>query len=108
MISGCNLPSTVSPQPWLSLDCLLVLIAGLAWIYYVTTLDLHLRDVRLAARLFAAGMIALAGLSVFLFLTHRALPFWHSPLGFGPFPNRNQTGDLFGISTVRGARLHAG
>ena len=97
---GLNLPSTVSLQPWLSLDSLVVLVAGLAWIYYVTTLDLHLRDVRMAARLFAAGVIALAGLSVFLFLTQRALPFWHAPLGFGPFPNRNQTGDLFGISTV--------
>ena len=28
------------------------------------------------------------------------LPFWHNDRGFGPFPNRNQTGDLFGISTV--------
>ena len=57
MISASN-SRTVSLQPWLSLDSLVVLIAGLAWIYYVTTLDLHLRDVRMAARLFAAGMIA--------------------------------------------------
>src|SRR5207248_238492 len=42
----------------------------------------------------------LAGLCIFLHLTRRTLPFWHNPLGFGPFPNRNQTGDLFGISTL--------
>ena len=97
---GVQLATTVSPQPWLTLDCLLVLIAGLGWVYYVATLDLQLRDVRLAARIFAAGIIVLAGLSIFLHLTRRALPFWHNPLGFGPFPNRNQTGDLFGISTL--------
>ena len=97
---GMQLATTVSPQPWLTFDCLLVLIAGLAWIYYVATLDLQLRDVRRAARVFAAGMIALAGLCIYLYLAGRALPFWHNPLGFGPFPNRNQTGDLFGISTL--------
>ena len=84
----------------MTLDCLLVLIAGLAWIYYVATFDFHLRDVRLAARIFAAGMIALAGLCIFLHLTQHTLPFWHNQRGFGPFPNRNQTGDLFGISTL--------
>ena len=97
---GLQLPATVSPQPWLALDCLLVLSAGLAWIYYVATLAFHLRDVRLAARLFAAGIIALASLCIYLYLTQRALPFWHNERGFGPFPNRNQTGDLFGISTL--------
>ena len=59
-----------------------------------------LRDIRLAARTFAGGIIALAVLSIYLHLTHSALPFWHNERGFGPFPNRNQTGDLFGISTV--------
>ncbi|HEY1581665.1 MAG TPA: O-antigen ligase family protein, partial [Chthoniobacterales bacterium] len=97
---GVQLAGTVSPQPWMTLDSLVLLLAGLAWIYYLTTLDLHLRDVRLAARVFSGGVIALAGLCIFLRLRHQALPFWHNDLGFGPFPNRNQTGDLFGISTL--------
>lgn len=97
---GIQLAPTLSPQPWLSLDSLLTLIAGLAWIYYVATLDADQRNVRLAARVFAGGMIALAGLCLFLHLTHRTLPFWHNERNFGPFPNRNQTGDLFGISTL--------
>ena len=29
-----------------------------------------------------------------------ALPFWHNPRGFGPFPNRNQTANLFGLTAV--------
>ncbi len=97
---GIQLADTVSPQPWLMLDGLLVLIAGLVWVYYVAALGLHLRDVRLAARMFAGGIIALAGLCIYLHLTQHALPFWHNQRGFGPFPNRNQTGDLFGISTL--------
>lgn len=95
-----QLPQTLSPQPWLTLDSLFTLIAGLAWIYYVAALHSDLRDVRRTARAFAGGMIALAGLCIYLHLTHSALPFWHNERGFGPFPNRNQTGDLFGISTL--------
>ena len=97
---GVQLAPTLSPQPWLTLDCLLTLVAGVAWIYYVVTLDADLRDIRLAARVFAGGMMTLAALSICLHLTHRALPFWHNVRDFGPYPNRNQTGDLFGISTL--------
>jgi O-antigen ligase len=97
---GVHLASTVSAQPWMTLDSFVLLLAGLAWIYYLTTLDIQLRDIRLAARVFAGGMMVLAALSIFLHLKGQALPFWHNARGFGPFPNRNQTGDLFGISTL--------
>ncbi len=97
---GLQLPGTVSPQPWLSLDSGVTLVAGLAWTYYVLTLEADLRDMRRAGRLFAAGMIALAALAILLHLRQAALPFWHNVRNFGPYPNRNQTGDLFGISTL--------
>jgi O-antigen ligase len=97
---GIQLASTFTVQPWMTLESLLILIAGLTWIYYVATLDGHLRDIRLAARTYAGGIIALAGFCIYLHLAHGALPFWHNQRGFGPFPNRNQTGDLFGISTL--------
>jgi O-antigen ligase len=97
---GVQLAPMVSPQPWLTLDCLFTLVAGVVWIYYVATLDADLRDIRLAARVFAGGMVALATLCLFLHFTQRALPFWHNVRAFGPYPNRNQTGDLFGISTL--------
>ncbi len=97
---GVELASTVTVQPWLTLEGLILLLAGICWIYYVTTLDAPLRDIRLAARTYAAGMIALAALSLYLRYRGTALPFWHNERGFGPFPNRNQTGDLFGISAL--------
>ncbi|MEO5753477.1 MAG: O-antigen ligase family protein [Chthoniobacterales bacterium] len=97
---GVQLATTVSAQPWITADSLVVLVAGLTWIYYVATLDAQLRDIRTAARVYSGAIILLAAFCIYLYLGQRALPFWHNERGFGPFPNRNQTGDLFGISTL--------
>ena len=95
-----NLGSTLSPQPWVSFGCFLSLCAGLSWLYYVTTQELENRAVRQQLRVFAAGVAALAVLCLALYVAGTALPFWHNQRGFGPFPNRNQTGDLLGITSV--------
>ena len=97
---GIQLASTVTAQPWITGESMILLVAGLCWIYYVATLDANLRDIRLAARIYSAAIIALAALCLYLHYRGTALPFWHNERGFGPFPNRNQTGDLFGISTL--------
>src|SRR5947207_3151932 len=97
---GINLPGTLSPQPWISLGCFLSFLAGLSWLYYVSTLDLDLRDVRTQLRTFAFGIACLTALCVALRAGHTALPFWHNERGFGPFPNRNQTANLFGITAI--------
>ncbi len=97
---GLQLADTVSAQPWMTLDSLCLLLAGLAWTYYVTAFDAHLRGIRTSARVFSGAIIALALLCLYLRFREQALPFWHDASGFGPFPNRNQTGDLFGISTL--------
>jgi tetratricopeptide (TPR) repeat protein len=97
---GVNLPRTLSPQPWISLGCFLSFLAGLSWLYYVSALDLDLRDVRTQLRIFAFGVAALAALCIALHFAHTALPFWHNERGFGPFPNRNQTANLFGLTAV--------
>ena len=52
-----QLPSTLSPQPWLTLGCLISFLAGLSWVYFVTAEDLELRAVRLQLRLFAGGIV---------------------------------------------------
>src|SRR6266513_641347 len=97
---GVILPGTLSPQPWISLGCFLSFLAGLTWLYYVSTLDLELRDVRTQLRTFAFGIACLTGLCIALRAGHTALPFWHNERGFGPFPNRNQTANLFGITAI--------
>ena len=97
---GLNLPRMLSPQPWISLGCFLSFLAGLSWLYYVCALDLDLRDVRTQLRLFAFGIVVLAALCIALHFAHTALSFWHNERGFGPFPNRNQTANLFGLTSV--------
>jgi O-antigen ligase len=97
---GISLSSTLSPQPWVSLGCFASFLAGLSWLYYVSALELDLREVRQQLRLFTAGVILLAGLSIALHSSHAALPFWHNERGFGPFPNRNQTANLFSLTAV--------
>jgi len=97
---GINLPWTLSPQPWISLGCFLSFLAGLSWLYYVSTIDLDLRDVRTQLRIFAFGVALLAALCIALHYAHTTLPFWHNKLDFGPFPNRNQTANLFGLTAI--------
>src|SRR2546423_6056883 len=97
---GINLPGTLSPQPWISLGCFLSFLAGLSWLYYMSTLDLDLRDVRTQLRVFAFGVACLTALCIALRAGHTALSFWHNERGFGPFPNRNQTANLFGLSAI--------
>ncbi|MDQ6622146.1 MAG: hypothetical protein M3Y86_01500, partial [Verrucomicrobiota bacterium] len=97
---GLRLPSTLTPQPWLTGNCLASFAAGLAWLYFVCAQNLENRNMRRQLRAFAVGVIALAALATLLYLAHAALPFWHNERGFGPFPNRNQTGDLLGLSAI--------
>src|SRR6476646_5377964 len=40
---GIQLPSTLTPQPWITLGYLVSFTAGLSWLYIVSTQDLELR-----------------------------------------------------------------
>jgi O-antigen ligase len=95
-----NLPGSLSPQPWVSLECLISFLAAVGWLYYVSALDLELREVRQQFRLFVAAVVLLAALCIILHWTGTALAFWHNERGFGPFPNRNQTANLFALTAV--------
>ena len=97
---GISLPITLSPQPWITLTCWFGLLAGLCWLYVMCSEQLGLREARNAARMFTAGIALLAMICVLLWLRHDTLPFWHNARNFGPFPNRNQTGDLFGLTAI--------
>jgi O-Antigen ligase len=97
---GIQLPSTLTPQPWITLGCLISFAAGLSWLYIVSTQDLERREVRFQLRLFTSGIALLAAISIALHLAHTTFSFWHNEQNFGPFPNRNQTGALFGLAAI--------
>ncbi|MFZ3376442.1 MAG: O-antigen ligase family protein [Chthoniobacterales bacterium] len=94
------LPSTLTPQPWMTAGCLISLIAGMSWLYVVSTQEIELRSTRFQLRFFVTGIVAVAAISIALYLAHAAFPFWINQRGFGPFPNRNHTADLFGITAI--------
>ena len=73
---GIQLPSTLTPQPWITLGYLISFAAGLSWLYVVSTQDLELREARFQLRLFSCGIALLAAICVALYLAHTTLPFW--------------------------------
>jgi O-antigen ligase len=97
---GIQLPSTLTPQPWITLSYLASFAAGLSWLYVVSTQDLELREARFQLRLFTSGIALLAAICIAFYLAHTTVSFWHNEQNFGPFPNRNQTGDLFGLTAI--------
>src|SRR5262249_42944016 len=74
--------------------------AGLSWLYVVSAQDPELREVRFQLRLFTGGIALLAAICIALSSAHVTLPFWHNEGNFGPFPNRNQSGELFGLAGI--------
>jgi O-Antigen ligase len=97
---GIALPNTLSLQPWITGTSFISFLAGLTWLYVVCSERLGLREVRSALRLFAAGITALAAICILFWLAKTAPPFWHNERNFGSFPNRNQTGNLFAVTTI--------
>src|SRR5437868_4733817 len=97
---GIALPATVSPQPWIAFTCMFSLLAGLSWFYIVASEQLGLHEARTTLRWFSAGVVLLAGICILFWLAKSAPPFWHNERNFGPFPNRNQTANLFSLTAI--------
>ncbi|HZR77825.1 MAG TPA: O-antigen ligase family protein [Chthoniobacterales bacterium] len=97
---GIVLPGTASPQPWITFTCMFSLLAGLSWFYIVASEQLGLHEARTTLRWFSAGVVLLAGICILFWLAKNAPPFWHNERNFGPFPNRNQTANLFSLTAI--------
>lgn len=96
---GIDLPTSISPQPWITGEAILIMLGGMAWFYLVSSATL-LAHRRLAIRSFCAGAGVFAGACIGIYLAHWKWPFAGSVAKFGPFPNRNQTADLLALSTI--------
>ncbi len=94
------LPGTVSPQPWQSAEALILLLAGCAWFYWCATAPLSSTARRFTVRLYVAAMILFASISLAFYARHYLPPLWYPNRGFGPFPNRNDNGNVLGIGAL--------
>lgn len=97
---GVSLPATHTPQPWITLQSVLLFTLILAWAYYLFAQEQWrtLRDRTWVA--YAIGGLILATLLIVCFVTKKRIPFWPDVPEFGFFPNRNQTSNVLGICGI--------
>lgn len=90
-----RLSTTVSPQPWISLDHTLVLLAGLGWWWWcAATLSTRAaREHTAQAALLGITAFAVCALCVSGGGVSRP-EWWTAYTPVGPFPNKNQMADL--------------
>ena len=91
------LAGTLSPQPWVTLENLLLLLATVLWGSYLCTRRWESRR-RVLLAVYCAGLLDLIGLALAAETAGFHIGIWH-PVGdtFGFFPNRNQTGNLIAL-----------
>jgi|GEM_PF-1359736 len=97
---GVELPDTVSPQPWVTLQLAGLFLLELSWTYYLLAADWTLTERRQAWPLIAAGITTLAGALVVSVMLDKHVPFWPNVSEFGFFPNRNHTSNVLGLGGI--------
>jgi O-antigen ligase len=98
--AGIPVPATHSPQPWLSAEAFLWLVAGLAWMAWLLGREWSAGARSPAMRILAGGVVLVATVALLAQWLHLEVPGWHPQHGFGPFPNRNHTGHVFALGGV--------
>jgi O-antigen ligase len=97
---GAALPSTRTPQPWLTLEAIALFSIGLVWTYYVLVQQFNLRT---RNRLWMTYGIAILGLAAAMTISSALkirIPFWPETEHFGFFPNRNQTSNVLAVGGI--------
>lgn len=99
-VFGIQTGGMVSPQPWLTLDC--IVLFGLALVWVCLLLDPPWKPERRHAvqRVFVAGLLVIAGISLAGYFAKGSLPFWENDRFLGPFPNRNQMAALLAMAAL--------
>lgn len=90
----------LTPQPWLTLDAWILWLAALAWLYWLLSIRWTTIERARLARWLALGVVSVAVLSLIFKAMNYAPALWEAERGFGPFPNRNQTANFFGLGSL--------
>ena len=103
------LPPTLSPQPWLSAEAAGLFFAALAYAAALAAHGWRSASRREAARIYALGILALTALAIGSLVSKWHVPWWPQPansgIGFGFFPNRNQTANVVALAGIMMAAL---
>ena len=103
-LPGLELPSTRSPQPWLSFEACGVLLLAVGWAYYLLTYTWDRKTAPKALAVFNGSLVGLALLALLAYLSGFKPPFWpvteNSIANFGFFPNRNQTANVLALAGI--------
>ena len=97
---GLNLPLTLSSQPLLSLEAMILMLAAIAWFYTLSGMELFHERRKSLLWFFALGVLILAiGIVIG---THKSMnyPFGKEAHSFSYFPSRNQTSILLAMGGV--------
>ncbi len=101
---GSPLPSTRTPQPWLTAEATCFLIASMAWAYWLFARRWGRNEREQAIRIFSAGIVVLGGIALLAYFIGYKIPVWPTvvnlPADFGFFANRNQTANVLGLSGI--------
>lgn len=104
-----ELPRTFSPQPWVSAHAVCLFFAALVLTLYLSTRSWSSHTRRQAARWYVGGVVMLAVVALVSFVKGWHPPIWPDVLnsmnGFGIFPNRNQTADVFALAGIMAVAL---
>lgn len=101
---GLDLGWLHSVQPWLTLEAAVVAGCFMVWAVYLTGQPLNERQ-RVGWMGVHVGTLAVvAAVALFAHGTDTAVPGWPEDR-FGPFPNRNQTANVFALAGVLGVAL---
>lgn len=100
VLAGVDIPPTVCPQPIICGEQMVMLFAGICWVWWLAASAWDLGACRGAARLLAAGIGVVAAVSLVAWSLGWGVPGWHAERNFGPFPNRNHTGTLFAVGGI--------
>ena len=95
-----ELSATVSSQPLLTVEAILLLIAALSWFYLVCTVEVDRSSRTGILWAFAAGVTILAVAIILGTINEWKYPFGKEAQSFSFFPNRNQTSSILILGGV--------
>ncbi|MEM1157072.1 MAG: O-antigen ligase family protein [Verrucomicrobiota bacterium] len=87
-----------TPQPWVLLDAWLAVLIGGFWFLCLFGSRLSVHETHLALRVCGMSLVGVAVIALASSLTQFNVPGWDPMHGIGPFPNRNQAGNLYAFS----------